>query len=153
MRYGRSFLFSVFNSKHLKYLKYIPCKFPMLSNIKKFHYFKNKSRGMILGLFFVVGLVYIPYINNALFFDDLPFFSNSVNYFTNAPFQFELRWLPYASIGWTWKLFGDTPLPLHLGNMLLHFANVVLVFFLLHQLTNLVINKNKQTTPYIFQAK
>jgi protein O-mannosyl-transferase len=113
---------------------------------KSMHYLSGRHRGMILGLLFVVGLVYVPYINNALFFDDFPFFSDSINQFITNPFHLYSRWLPYMSLAWTVSVFSDTPLPLHLGNLLLHFANTVLVFVLLQQLCSLALNQNKQTT-------
>ncbi len=113
---------------------------------KLMHYFCNRHRGMILGILLVVCLVYIPYINNALFFDDWPFFSDSVNQFIANPFHLYSRWLPYMSLAWTVNVFSDTPLPLHLGNLLLHFANALLVFVLLQQLCSLVLNQNKPTT-------
>lgn len=116
----------------------------MSFHTKILNYFQNRHRGMILGLLFAVCLVYAPYINNALFFDDLPFFSDTVNQFINNPFHLYSRWLPYISIAWTVNAFSDTPLPLHLGNLLLHFANSVLVFVLLQQLCSLVLNKPKQ---------
>lgn len=118
----------------------------MSFKIKLIHYLRDRQRGMTLGLLFAVGLIYLPYINNALFFDDLPFFSNAVHYFVNSKSYFDLRWLPYASLGWTWKLLSDTPLPLHLGNILLHSANTLLVFFLLRQLTDLATPKNSLST-------
>jgi protein O-mannosyl-transferase len=115
-------------------------------NIKILNYFNNRHRGMILGLLLVVCLVYIPYFNNALFFDDLPFFSDTVNQFINTPWHLYSRWLPYMSLAWTYTLFSDIPLPLHLGNLLLHFTNTLLVFVLLQQLCSLVLNQNKKTT-------
>ncbi len=108
-------------------------------------YLCNRQRGLILGLLLAVILVYVPYINNPLFFDDLPFFSGTVNQFINQPWHLYSRWLPYMSFAQTVKLFSDTPLPLHLGNLLLHFFNTVLVFVLLQQLCSLTLNKNSQT--------
>jgi len=105
-------------------------------------YFQNRHRGMIIGLLLTVSVVYLPFINTPLFFDDLPFFSNSVSHYTEQLFRVELRWLPYASLGWTWKMFSDTPLPLHLGNLLLHGSNTLLVFILLQQLTDLAAHKD-----------
>ena len=113
------------------------------------NYLRERSRGMILGLLLAMGLVYLPYINNALFFDDLPFFASAASNFAELPFSFDLRWFPYASLGWTWKMFSDTPLPLHLGNLLLHGANTLLVFVLLQQLTSLTLNSNKPITKQI----
>lgn len=118
----------------------------MLKNNNLINYLHERNRGMILGLLIVVFFVYLPFINNPLFFDDLPFFASAVPNYANLPLHFELRFLPYASLGWTWKHFLDTPLPLHVGNILLHFANSLLVFLLLHLLTNLIVIKNNQAS-------
>lgn len=117
----------------------------MLLNTKILSYLQDRNRGKIIGLLLAVFIIYLPFINNALFFDDLPFFSRTVIDYAQSPPSFNLRWLPYASIGWTWKAFGDTPLPLHLGNLLLHAANTLLMFILLQQLSTLILNKNRQT--------
>ena len=114
----------------------------MLINTKILVYFKDRHRGMLLGLLFATFIVYIPYINNTLFFDDLPFFSSAVSHYVTLSSVLELRWLSYASLGWTWQLFTDTPLPLHLGNLLLHAANTLLVFVLLQQLMELSLKKD-----------
>jgi len=113
---------------------------------KFIQYLRDRHRGMILGLLFAVGLVYMPYINNALFFDDMPFFSGTVNQFISDPWHLYSRWFPFMSLAWTYTLFSDTPLPMHLGNLLLHAANTILVFVLLQQLCSLALNKNNQTT-------
>lgn len=110
------------------------------------NYFSERYRGMIIGLLLAVFLVYLPFINNALFFDDLPFFGGPVTHYTEPQFHFELRFLPYTSLGLTWKYFSDTPMPLHLGNILLHSANTLLVFFLLQKLTSLIIQKSSPFT-------
>lgn len=117
----------------------------MLSNTKISDYFHSRYRGMIIGLLIAVFLVYLPFINNALFFDDLFFMGKSAAEYAKAPFQLiflNLRFIPYLTIGWTWKYFLDTPLPLHLGNMLLHGINTLLLFFLLLQLLSLAVPKN-----------
>ena len=114
----------------------------MFYHTRILNYFQNRHRGMILALLLVVALVYMPYINNPLFFDDLPFFSSAVSHYKTLHAFFEPRWLSYASLGWTWQLFTDTPLPLHLGNLLLHAANTLLVFVLLQQLMALSLKKD-----------
>ena len=116
----------------------------MLPYTKILTYLQNRHRGLLLSLLLAVALIYIPYINNPLFFDDLPFFGNAVNNFASDPWHINSRWLPYMSLAWTVTAFSDTPLPLHLGNLLLHFANTVLVFILLQQLSSVVLNKHRQ---------
>lgn len=122
----------------------------MSFQVKLTRYLRDRHRGMILGLMLTVALVYIPYINNPLLFDDFPFFSDTVNQFINNPSHLYSRWLPYMSLAWTVNAFSDTPLPLHLGNLLLHAANTVLVFVLLQQLSSLTLNKNIQAVNQTF---
>ena len=117
----------------------------MSNQTKLNHYLRDRHRGMLLSLLLAVFIVYLPYINNALFFDDLPFFSDTVNRFVTDPWQLYSRWLPYISLAFTVNAFSNPPLPLHLGNVLLHFANTVLVFVLLQQLCSLTLNRNKPT--------
>ena len=45
----------------------------MLPYTKILTYLQNRHRGLLLSLLLAVALIYIPYINNPLFFDDLPF--------------------------------------------------------------------------------
>lgn len=115
----------------------------MFFKTKLLHYSCDRHRGMMFGLLLAVALVYIPYINNPLFFDDLPFFSDTINRFIGDHWHLYSRWLSYMSLAWTVITFSDTPLPLHLGNMLLHFSNTVLVFVLLQQLCSLTLDKDK----------
>jgi len=102
------------------------------------NYFRQRNRGWVLSLIALAALIYLPFLGSPWVFDDLTFFSGNVaNTFANSVFQFKLRWFPYASLGWTWAQFGDTPHIYRLGNLLLHAVNVVLLFFLLRQFISL----------------
>ena len=107
----------------------------MSYRVKLLGYFRQYDRGWILSLFAAVCLVYLPFLGSPFVFDDLNFFSgNMAEHYTHSLFQFELRWLPYASLGWTSAIFSDVvPHFFHLGNLLLHAANVILLFFLLRR--------------------
>lgn len=111
-------------------------------------YFQQRDRGWVLSLLAAITLVYIPFLGNAFFFDDMHFFTGDVlSRFANSHFHFDLRWLPYASLGWTAAIFSDVvPHFFHLGNMLLHVASVILLFFLLRQLMALVSPVNSKDT-------
>lgn len=111
------------------------------------NYFARRDRGWMLTLFAAVALVYLPFLGNPFVFDDLNFFSGEVpDIYAHAPFQFNLRWLPYASLGWTAAVFSDAvPHFFHLGNMLLHVANVILLFYLLRLLLGAVLTGQEQT--------
>ena len=98
-------------------------------------YMHEHNRGMAFSLFAIVLIVYLPFLHNPFVFDDLPFFSkNSANDFAGSFFNFNLRWLSYASIGWTWAFFIEDTFYFHLGNSLLHALNTVLLFYLLQQI-------------------
>lgn len=111
------------------------------------NYFIRRDRRWMLSLFAAVALVYLPFLGNPFVFDDLNFFSGTVpDIYAHAPFQFNLRWLPYASLGWTAAVFSDAvPHFFHLGNMLLHVANVILLFYLLRLLLGAVLAGQEQT--------
>lgn len=111
------------------------------------NYFARRDRGWVLSLFAAVALVYLPFLGSPFVFDDLNFFSGEVpDVYAHAPFQFNLRWLPYASMGWTYAIFSDVqPHFFHLGNMLLHVANVILLFYLLRLLLGAVLTGQEQT--------
>ncbi len=95
------------------------------------NYFRQRDRAWLLSLLAAVCLVYLPFLGNPFFFADVPFFTTDVaRQYAHSLFQFDLRWLPYASLGWTAAIFGDAvALLFHLGNTLLHAANVILIFF------------------------
>lgn len=105
--------------------------------IKLFNYFSEHSRGFILSLLVAVYTVYLPFLGNPLIFDDLRFFTGTVGNYKDSLFHFELRWIHYASLAWTWTHFGDVPHLHRLINITLHAINVVLLFFWLRQITML----------------
>lgn len=112
---------------------------------KLLRYFSQRHRGFILSLLALVALIYLPFLDNPFVFDDLNFFSGNIpSSFAYSQFHFDLRWLPYASLGWTWALFLDAPHFFHLGNALLHAANVLLLFLLLRQLIRLTAPANQK---------
>lgn len=117
-------------------------------------YFRQRNRGLLLALFAAACIVYLPFLGNPFVFDDLPFFSdNNAEIYTHSLFQLELRWLPYASLGWTAAIFSDVlTYPFRLGNMLLHIANAILLFFLLRQLVGAVSAKHENSTQLLWGA-
>ncbi len=121
---------------------------------KLLSYLSQRNRGWLFTLFAVVCIVYLPFLGNPFVFDDLNFFqADSVEHFAHFPFQLELRWLPYASLSWTYSIFSDVlPHPYHLGNVLLHSANVILLFFLLRQLVNTGIPDDSKSPSAIWGA-
>ena len=121
---------------------------------KLLNYFNQRDRGWMLSLLAVVCLIYLPFLGSPFVFDDLPFFvGGAASYYARAPFNFDLRWLPYSTLGWTAAIFGDVvPHFFHLGNALLHAANVILLFYLLRALSSAVIADNENSTKLVWGA-
>jgi hypothetical protein len=69
-------------------------------------------------------------------FDDFTFFTSAeaLSQYGHTYFNFDRRWLPYSTLGWTVRGFGLDLFWLRLGNMLLHAANAIALFFLLRRL-------------------
>jgi len=108
----------------------------MWINLKKvtLGYLRQHDRGLVLALLALALVVYAPFLGNPFVFDDLPFMSRAVSYYTNAPFHFDLRWFSYVTLGWTWAFFVDSPYAYRLGNIFLHALNGILLFYFLRQL-------------------
>jgi hypothetical protein len=79
--------------------------------------------------------LYAPFLSNPLVFDDLYFFlldnegNQPVSSYRYSLFQ--LRSLPHASLAWTKAWFGLDLINFRLGNLLLHAAVVLTLFFFL----------------------
>ncbi|MDO8414242.1 MAG: tetratricopeptide repeat protein [Gallionellaceae bacterium] len=118
------------------------------------NYFHQRDRGWMLSLLAVVLLVYLPFLGNPFFFDDLNFFTGKApDYYARALFHFDLRWLSYASLGWTYALFSDVNTYFfHLGNALLHGANVILLFYLLRRLVGAVMDGQQESAAITWGA-
>lgn len=81
--------------------------------------------------------LYLPFVNNPPFFDDENFFKAPGNTLEQG-FVFATRWLPYWSMGLTWRFLGDDPVAFRLGSLLLHLGSSLSLFFLLRRLLSLV---------------
>jgi tetratricopeptide (TPR) repeat protein len=117
-------------------------------------YFRQRDRGWMLSLFALVCLVYLPFLGNPFIFDDLNVIQPA--YFerlSNGGFQIGLRWFPYASLSWTYHVFGETlPHYYHLGNLLLHAASVITLFYLLKEIVLAAIPGSKNDNYVIWGA-
>jgi hypothetical protein len=95
----------------------------------------------------LVGLVYLPFLGSEFFFDDIMFFDAAAKYYAPAWFHFDLRWFPYASLGWSVKIFSDVvPHFFHLGNALIHFGNAVLLFVLMQRITSALLPEAQRSS-------
>lgn len=118
------------------------------------NYLAQRDRGWMLSLFAAVCLVYLPFLGNPFVFDDLNFFNGvTPEVYAHALFQFDLRWLPYASLGWTAAVFSDAaPHFFHLGNALLHTANVILLFYLLRLVSGVALAGHERPKSLVWGA-
>ena len=103
---------------------------------------------MIVSLVVLVAALYGQFLWNPTFFDDASFFmpdydgSPHVLQFAEAFSPLVLRSLPYATLAWTGQLFGYDLIGFRIGNLALHAATVVALFFFLWQLFELVLPKD-----------
>ena len=118
------------------------------------NYFRRRDRGWVLSLFAAVCLVYLPFLGNPFVFDDTNFFlGDNADYYAHAMFNFDLRWLPYASMGWTYAIFSDVqPHFYRLGSILLHAANAIALFYLLRQLIGAVTPNSRNSSEAVWGA-
>ncbi|NOT12657.1 MAG: tetratricopeptide repeat protein [Methylococcaceae bacterium] len=79
--------------------------------------------------------LYGQFLWSAPVFDDVNFLDGTEHaYYRNKLFSFELRWLPYATFEWTRALLGLNLNWYHWGNLLLHLAASITLFFFLRRL-------------------
>ena len=121
---------------------------------KLLNYFRQRDRGWLLSLFMLVCLTYLPFLGNPFVFDDIGLFHNGgVASFGNTLFEFKLRWFPYASLVWTATMFSDALTHFfHVGNMLLHTGNIILLFYLLRGLLGACMAEQAQQRTIIWGA-
>lgn len=97
------------------------------------------DRIKVLILVLVVIVVYVPFLNNPLIFDDVSFFDAAIDHYANTLFRLDLRWFPYTSFGVTWVFFGEEPPVFRVQNLLLHGMNVLLLLLVLRMWIKLFI--------------
>ena len=99
------------------------------------------DRNKALLLLLLVGLVYLPFLNNPLVFDDTTFFKYPITYYADAGFNFTLRWFPYTTLGVTWAFFGEDPPVFRVQNLLLHGMNVLILLLVLRLWVSLFVEE------------
>jgi len=90
--------------------------------------------GMAAVILLTVVGVYAGYLNAPFVFDDDNFFSTPETVSRYSRLHVGLRSLSYATLSWTVGWFGLDAFWLRLGNVLLHAANAIVLFFLLRRL-------------------
>lgn len=115
------------------------------------NYFSQRDRAWVLTLFVAVCLAYLPFLGNPFIFDDINFLQQGfLEHYSHDWFRFELRWLPNASLIWSYDVFdGVLTHFYHLTNLLLHAATVITLFYLLRQLVTAVIPDSKSDPKLI----
>jgi tetratricopeptide (TPR) repeat protein len=94
-------------------------------------YFSH-DRVKALVLLLLVGLIYLPFLQNPLIFDDFVLVGGgAVSRYADALFNFDFRWFPYTTLGVTWVFAGENPPAYRVLNLLLHGMNVLLLLLLL----------------------
>jgi len=91
---------------------------------------------LVAFLFLATYLLYAQSFSAPFTFDDFTFFTSpeTLSKYGHAFFSFDTRWLPYSSLGLTVRWLGLDLFWLRMGNVLLHAANVITLFFLLRRL-------------------
>lgn len=108
------------------------------------NYFRQRDRGWLLSLLALACIVYLPFLGNPFIFDDGNIIqADKLDRLANDGLQFGLRWLSYASLGWTYVIFDTLPHFYRVGNLLLHAATVITLFYLLRQLMSATIADGK----------
>ena len=94
---------------------------------------------LLIVLALYAGSLHAPFV-----FDDLTFFATpeALSKYGHTYFSLDLRWLPYASLARTENWFGLDVFWLRLGNVLLHAANAIALFFLLRRLFQATLTNN-----------
>lgn len=91
---------------------------------------RDRIKAVILLL--AVVAVYLPFLENPLAFDDFALVGGgAVSHYADAPFNLDLRWFPYTTLGVTWVFFGENPPVFRMQNLLLHGMNVLLLLLVL----------------------
>jgi hypothetical protein len=95
-------------------------------------------------LLLIVLALYAGSLHSPFVFDDFAFFSSAekLSKYGHGYFSFDFRWLPYSSLVWTVNWFGPDVFWLRLGNVLLHAANAIALFFLLRRLFQVTLADN-----------
>lgn len=98
---------------------------------------------LAFALFVAVDALYGKFLWNPLVFDDHNFFKKGIiERYAHSSFDFGLRWFSYASIGWTYRLFGENMIWFRMGNLLLHFSTCIALFFFLRRLFEAVLRES-----------
>lgn len=99
-------------------------------------YFFSRPYLHIVLLLLAVITLYAGSVNAPLVFDDPDFFESTkfLTKYGHMHFNFDLRWLSYSTFSWTVSWLGLDLFWLRLGNIMLHAANAIVLYFFLRRL-------------------
>jgi len=105
-------------------------------------------------IFLVTGLLYGAFLWNPIVFDDGHFFTGQTAEKFGYSFEpLTPRWLPYATLGWTDRLFGLDLNNFRIGNLLLHSATAIALFLFLTRLFQSVLTSaSREKMPFMWIA-
>ncbi len=100
------------------------------------------ARFYLVLLVIAIPLLYGHSLRYPLVFDDLPFFVDPLlRQLGSSSFHLDLRWLLYASFGWTYNLFGQDWFWYRLVNVALHSVTTILLFIFFSRVLDAVLPK------------
>jgi protein O-mannosyl-transferase len=92
-------------------------------------------------------MLYAQSLQAPFVFDDLDF--NAFSQYGDFDYPLKTRWLSNITFGWTVHAFGFEILWLRLGNVLLHAANCITLFFLLRKLFQITLITKADSDKFI----
>lgn len=111
---------------------------------------KYKTALLSIMLIVLVSILYGQFLWNPTAFDDGHFFAldddgrpNVLQYAVSFSLL-QLRSLPYATLAWTGQLFGFDLIGFRVGNLVLHVASVLSLFFFMRQLFDFMLSGSTQ---------
>ena len=115
---------------------------------------KFRLKELLACSFFVlVFALYLPFVNSPLVFDDLYFFSpGGPEGFLQSGFSLKSRWLPLMTHALTFIYIGDEVAWQRLGNMLLHAANGVVLFYFINKLLGVIFRDKFSNSQLFFSS-
>jgi len=109
-----------------------------------------RTLALATAVFFVTALaVYWGTLRNPLVFDDRVLREDLLRHYASSWFQFDLRWISYASFGWVYQVFGKDWFWQRLVNVCLHAAVATTLWLFLARLFEVVMPQSDPARPRI----
>lgn len=105
------------------------------------------SLGAVMLILAMTALLYVPYLHNPILFDDTNYTVAWLANYQSSITPWMARWLPYASITWTWMAFGSDVYWVRVGNMALHAAVAISLYFFLKLVFQKIAQQDRAVLP------